>query len=254
MTISLDKRVEKVGIQLAKQGITKVPPVRVGLALDVSGSARPLYASGIMQETVNRLQAIALKFDDNGELDMWTFSSDPIPFNRIETATAEDYDDYVNKNILKNSKIQLWGATEYAPVLEDMINFWFPGTTGKAAAPTVKKSVFRSLFGKKEDSAPAAAPTSAANLLPAMGLLVTDGANSDQRETERVLKAAASTNVYWQMVGVGPANYFTFIEKMADDLPNVGFVNLSSLSISDEELYAQLIAEEFAGWIKKVSP
>lgn len=250
MTISLDKRVQSVGIQLAKHNITKVPPVRVGLALDVSGSARGLYNDGTMQETVNRLQAIALKFDDNGELDMWTFSSGSTPFNRIQTATANDYNGYVKKQIVENRNISLWNATEYAPVLEDMINFWFPGTTAKPL--TESKGMFGGLFGKKSAPAPVATPASA--MLPAMGLLVTDGANQDRGATAAVLKAAVNTNVYWQMIGVGPASYFDFIEEQADLLPNVGFVNLSSLSMSDEDLYKELIAEEFCGWIKKISP
>lgn len=243
--ISLEKRVEKVGIQLAKHNIVTVPPVRVGLALDVSGSAKGLYMSGVMQETVNRLQAIALKFDDNGELDMWTFSSGNQPFDRVETATAKDYNDYVKREILENRSIKLWGGTDYAPVLEDMINFWFPGTTKPV---NEKKGLFGGLFSKKEAAAPAPATD-----LPAMGILVTDGENYDRDATARVLKAAVSTNVYWQMVGVGPASSFGFIEEQADLLPNVGFVNLSSLDISDEDLYGQLIADEFCGWVKQIS-
>lgn len=246
MTISLEKRVASVGIQLEKHAITKVPPIRVGLALDVSGSAQGLYTSGVMQETVNRLQAIALKFDDNGELDMWTFSDG---FDRIQTATAKDYNDYVKHHILNNRSISLWGGTEYAPVLEDMINFWFPGTTTNSAPAPKKSGFLGGLFGKKDEPQPVAATSVA--VLPAMGILVTDGANSDRARTAQVLKAAANTDVYWQMVGVGNASYFKFIEEQADLLPNVGFVNLSTLNISDEDLYAQLIAEEFAGWVKK---
>jgi hypothetical protein len=250
MTISLEKRVQSVGIQLAKHNITTVPPIRVGLALDISGSAQGLYNDGTIQEAVNRLQAIALKFDDNGELDMWTFSSGGTPFNRLQTATAADYDGYVKRQILENRNISKWNATEYAPVLEDMINFWFPGTTKNSKPLTESKGMFGGLFGKKTAPAPAAAPTAVG--LPAMGLLVTDGANQDRSATAAVLKAAVNTNVYWQMIGVGPASYFEFIEEQADLLPNVGFVNLSSLSMSDEQLYAALIAEEFCGWVKNI--
>lgn len=253
MTISLEKRVEAVGIQLAKHAITKVPAIRVGLALDVSGSTQGLYNSGVMQETVNRLQAIALKFDDNGELDMWTFANG---FDRINTATADDYNDYVNENIINNGNISLWGGTDYAPVIGDMMNFWFP--TQKTQTRLVEKTssgFFGKLFGggSEEVTTPVefTSEEKALYALPAMGLIVTDGANSDHEATARILKASVSKNVYWQMVGVGPSSYFDFIRKQADLLPNVGFVNLSSLNISDEELYAELIAEEFAGWVKK---
>lgn len=242
MTISLEKRKEAVGIQLQKYNITKVPPVRVGLALDVSGSAQPLYTKGIIQETVNRLQAIALTFDDNGELDMWCFA-DGTRFSRLKTATAADYDNYVDREILKNRSLSLWGGTDYAPVLTDMIEFWFPGTTKQQS-----KGLFGGMFAKRSVSEVKATG------LPAMGLLVTDGQNYDKSEAEKVLQQAGNTNVYWQMIGVGNPREFKFIEEQADKLPNVGFVNLNSLQVTDQELYAALIADEFANWIKARTP
>lgn len=252
MTISLNKRVEAVGIKLAKAGITTVPPVRVGLALDVSGSAEWLYKRGIMQETVNRIQAVALKFDDNGELDMWTFCD---RFNRIDTATAADYDGYVTRAIMENRKIALWGGTEYGPVLNDMINFWFPRSAAPTVAPAQKSGGFFGGLFKKTEAVPA--PTvanSVASPLPAMGLLVTDGANADRRYAAEVLTDAARHNIYWNMVGVGDSSLFTFLQEQADWLPNVGFVNLSSLEMSDDELYDQIINPEFVGWLKKITP
>ena len=38
MSINLDKRAEKVGIVLAKRGLTVAPKTRVGVALDASVS------------------------------------------------------------------------------------------------------------------------------------------------------------------------------------------------------------------------
>lgn len=273
MTISLDKRVEAVGIQLEKHAITKVPAIRVGLALDVSGSIQSLYENGTMQETVNRLQAIALKFDDNGELDMWTFSNGS---DQVDTATAEDYDNYVQEKILENDDITLWQGTDYAPVLGAMMDFWFPSPTQQVRVPETvqvpvaaeEPSFLGKLFGKKVTAATTRSETRYSNqtqdvsatwtaeqkalyALPAMGLIVTDGANSDRAAAAAILAASVNKNVYWQMIGVGPESQFGFIKDQADLLPNVGFVNLSHLNISDEELYSALIAEEFAGWVKK---
>lgn len=252
MSISLEKRAEKIGIILAKHDIVTVPPVRVGLALDVSGSAQGLYQSGVMQETVDRLLAVSLKFDDNGELDMWAFDN---RHSQLETATPADYGTYIRQKLLLNEEISLWGGTSYGGVLEDMIQFWFKGK------PTVQQTTRKTgglfgLFQRDEVVEQVVASTLSPELakLPAMGLLVTDGENSDKDYAERILTASKNHNVYWQMVGVGQAHHFEFLERMADDLPNVGFVNLESLSQTDDEIYSQLIAQEFISWVKSLGP
>ena len=47
--ITLEKRAAKVAIVLEKRQILKPPVVRVGAALDISGSAKPLYQSGVIR-------------------------------------------------------------------------------------------------------------------------------------------------------------------------------------------------------------
>jgi hypothetical protein len=240
MSISLEKRAEKVGIVLAKRGLAKVPPVRVGAAFDVSGSARGFYeGSNVMQETIDRLMAVAMKFDDNGELDAWLFHDSVLP--QLPAITESDEGTYVNKVILKQRG--LWGATNYAPVLQAVMDFYF----GESAPAKKSGGMFGGLFGKKE-----AAPATGSKKDPAMLLFITDGANSDERATAAVLKAAeANSPVYFNMVGIGNPSYFRFIEQMADDLGNVGFTNLNDLSISDDVLYDKIVNQEFVDWIKK---
>jgi vWA found in TerF C terminus len=239
MSISLQKRAEKVGIVLAKRGLAKVPPVRVGCALDVSGSAQHFYiGSRVMQETIDRLMAVALKFDDNGELDAWLFHDGVLP--QLPTITESDEGTYVDKVILKQRG--LWGATNYAPVLNEVMKFYFGEN-----APAKSGGMFGGLFGKKT----AAAPTGTKKD-PAMLLFITDGANSDRSATEQVLRnAEANSPVYFNMVGIGDAGNFRFIEEMADKLGNVGFTNLNDLSISDDVLYDKIVNQEFVDWVKK---
>lgn len=237
--INLQKRAESVGIILAKRGITKVPPTRVGVALDVSGSAQNLYTGGVIQETLDRLLAVALKFDDNGELDAWTFDNQ---VGALPTITAADEGTYVKKNILGNRNLSLWGGTSYAPPLKAAMDHYF-GTK------TITEKVGGLFgFGAKNKTT----TVSNGSKDPAMLLFVTDGANQDRNEAAQVLREAAKNSpVYFQMVGVGPESYFTFLKEMADELPNVGFVSLSTLSITDEALYEALVNPEFCEWIKK---
>lgn len=238
MSINLEKRAEKVGIILAKRGLTKVPPVRVGCALDVSGSAQGFYqGSNVMQETLDRLLAVAMKFDDNGELDAWLFHDGVLP--QLPAITESDEGSYVKNTILKQRG--LWGGTNYAPVLTEVMNFYF----GDAPAPA-KKGMFGGLFASKPE------PAATNKKDPAMLLFITDGSNGDERATEAVLKAAeANSPVYFNMVGIGNPSYFRFIERMADDLGNVGFTNLNDLSMSDDQLYDKIVNQEFVDWVKK---
>lgn len=250
MSIQLTKRAEKVGIVLAKRGLTKIPPIRVGVAFDVSGSTQGMFRNGVIQETFDRLLAVALKFDDNGELDAWTFDNN---VDQLETASAADEGKFITEHVMNNSNIHKWGGTSYAPCLQEVTNFYFgPSTSAKIAE--VAKGFFGGLFGKK--AAPAPAPVAAAApvaQLPAMLLFVTDGSSDDERSSEAVLREAEKNfpGMYYQMIGVGSAHHFTYLERMADALDNVGFVNLTSLSMTDEQLYEALITDEVTAWIKK---
>lgn len=239
MAIDLEKRVEKVTIILEKRALSKPPVVRVGLALDISGSTQDLYGRGVMQETVDRLMAVSMKFDDNAELDMWAFSDH---VNSLVAATPKDYGSYVTKQILQNPRLTAkWGGTNYAPAFESIVDTYFPSTKA-----TPIKGILSKLFGKNtanpEGSSPVMAP-------PAMALFVTDGEASDEAAAERVLRAAAGHPLYWQLVGVGKAKHFEFLKRMADELPNVGFVNFSSLEIADEAVYEALLSQELCSWV-----
>lgn len=222
--ISLEKRTEQVKILLEKRNITKAPIVRVGLAIDISGSTRNLYEDGVIQEVVDRLLAIACKFDDNGEMDMWSFTND---FNRLPSASAAEYGAYVQKNILQNRNVSKWGGTSYFPVMENIVNAYFP------------KGMLGGMFSKKKPET------------PAMVLFITDGETNDVPQTAKLLRESQNKNIYWAFVGVGPPRHFQFIKEMADELPNVGLVNMSTLAMPDADLYDQMITEELCTWVKK---
>ncbi|MDR5798943.1 MULTISPECIES: VWA domain-containing protein [Caballeronia] len=243
--ITLEKRAAKVSIVLEKRQLAKPPVVRVGAALDISGSAKALYKSGIVQETHDRMLGIALKFDDNGEVDTWTFTEG---FTRLPTATPENYGSYITEHVL-NADIAKWGGTKYAPVMSDIVNFFFGSPEPK---PTAEKRSFLSrLFGGPSEE-PAAIPAAPANTMPAWVLFVTDGQNpgADREHVRRLLEGSKKFPIYWSMVGVGDPSEFGFLQELADDLPNVGFLHLPSLDVSDEVIYEQLITPEFCNWVR----
>jgi hypothetical protein len=262
--LQLEKSIERVSLALSKYGVNEPPVVRVGAAFDVSGSAKPFYKNGVMQATHDRVMALAGKFDDHGELDTWVFSD---AFRQLVTADVNTYGSYVKEHILNSPLAHevLWGGTSYAPVISGAVDFWFGNPTQEAiaaVAPAAKKQggLLSRLFGGKSEAAAvpptsevAPVPQDPSRNLPAWMLFLTDGENSDEAATERALAASQNHPVYWTLIGVGPAKHFGFIERMAEKYPNVGFLNLSSLDIDEDELYEQLITEEVCDWLEQLS-
>lgn len=232
MSIDLAKRVETAGISLAKKNLKTIPVVRVGFAIDVSGSMRGMFRSGVVQETFERLFALTQKFDDNGEMDMWAYDHRS---TTLEVATESNYKTYI-EDVIVASDINKWGMTSFADTFQSILDRYFIGTSVKGGFFSKSKTVL------PEDAH-----------LPALALFVTDGDNGDKTEAENVLREAAKHNMYWVLVGAGTGSNFKWLKKMADDLPNVGFVSLADLNISDEALYDELISDELVGWLKSLS-
>lgn len=244
---ALAARADNVSIVLSKRRLPRPPIVRVAVALDISGSAKDLYQSGIIQETHDRMLGIAMKFDDNGEIDTWTFTEG---FDRLPTATPDNYGSYITDNVLDNASLRKWGGTKYAPVMADIVNFFF-AREETPPAQKEKRGFFSRLFGAESDE-PAPLPATAANDMPAWVLFVTDGQNpeADRQHVEKLLHDSQKFPIYWSLIGVGDPREFAFLRQVAEELPNVGFLHLESLDISDQQIYEQLITEEFCDWLR----
>lgn len=242
----LNKRTETLNFVLEKHNVTQTPKMRVGAAFDISGSARPLYTSGVMQSTIDRLIPVGMRFDDNGEMDVWAFDD---AFSQLPSVSQHDYEDYIQRAIL-DSPLEKWGATQYAGPMRSMLQFYFGGTAA-VVAPAKSQGFLGNLFGGGKVPPAEKVPVSSDTTTPAMALFITDGANSDREAAKRVLMESRDKPMYWQLIGVGNPREFKFLQEMADLLPNVGMVHLSSLELSDDELYNKLFTSELAAFIKK---
>lgn len=83
-------------------------------------------------------------------------------------------------------------------------------------------------------------------------LFVTDGQNpkNDRKRVRQLLTESQHFPLYWSLVGVGDPSEFDFLAEVADEMPNVGFLHLESLDLSDEQIYEQLITQEFCDWVR----
>jgi len=238
---NLEKEKQKVAFTLSKRNLPQMR-ASVGLALDISGSTANLYKRGVIQRLVEQIIPVGLRFDDNGNLDVYTFA-DGDAIGQVTGATEHNYADFVKREILDNNAVSKWGGTSYAPVIEQMLSdygFRYTAKTGGFAG-----------FGGKQTRMLKESSTSGEAVI---NYFITDGVNDDKKATEALLQECqdAKANMYFCIIGVGDAD-FSFIEHLGEKFGNVGFLNVSDLQkfVDGDDIYEQLLPTEMTDWLKQ---
>lgn len=212
-SINLKKQTAK--IVLEKKNLTGVV-ARVGIVLDISGSMRKLYQDGVVQETVERVLAVASQFDDDGALDVWVYDNE---FSRLPAVTEKDFIGYVDREILNNTSVHKFGRNDESQVMSDII----------------KKYVYEE---PSQD--------------PVFIVFINDG--GCKAGIKRSIVKSSNKPLFWQFIGIGQSN-FDVLRKLdtmeGRVVDNANFFHLDSMeAVSDEQLYEQLL-EEFPMWLKE---
>lgn len=187
---------------------------RVAWAIDYSGSMSRMYRSGEIQKLITRLLPIALKFDDNGELESWIFSDYS---EQLKSVTINNYMDYVKK-VIGNSHMGMNG-TNYAPALRDICD----------------------LYEHRQPSD-----------IPAFVMFITDGENWDTFDTDKIVRRLSRYNMFVQFVGIGNED-FAYLKSL-DNLSgrkrdNTGFISVEDINaMNDEELYKAMLSQ-YKDWL-----
>jgi hypothetical protein len=211
---SIDLRKKIVGFTLVKKQLTDVK-ARVGIVLDITGSMRNLYSSGVVQEVVERILAVACQLDDNGSLDVWVYDTE---FSRLPPVTERDLGSYVFTHIMNNDSIHKFGRNNEPPVMEDVI---------------------RKYTREEKDTT------------PVFIIFINDG--GVVKPTKKVIMASSSLPIFWQFVGIGDSDFEVLkqLDTMGGRLvDNANFIHLDRIEeVNDEQLYDQLL-NEFPQWLK----
>lgn len=208
---TLNLRKDTFALTLQKKALNNVT-ARVAIVMDESGSMSGEYRDGTVQSVIERILPVALKMDDNGELDIWLFSNN---CKRLPSITEEEFFNYVNREVMPRVS---WGGTSYAPVINDI----------------VKK------YAKEEPSN-----------VPTFVIFVTDGENSDKEQSKRAITEASKHNIFFQFIGIGRER-FQFLQQLDDlsgrYIDNADFFKIEDINrISDEQLYDKLMTE-YPSW------
>ena len=216
--IRLEKRTKEVSevvkVNLTKHNLSPDTKARVAFVIDISGSMMSAYKKGDVQEIVEKIFPIAINFDDNEEMDVWIFENG---FKRMPSMNKDNYYGYVQREILdKNCR---FGGTEYAPVLEDVAQYYLE----EHPKPT-----------------------------PVYVIFITDGDNSDKARTTKVVKEISNYPIFLQFVGVGGAG-FEYLEQLDDMggryIDNADFFEATYDDFSKENNLYQKLLQEYPSWL-----
>lgn len=240
---------KKFTLNLEKAGVLIIPTLAARLAVDKSGSMDDEFRDGLVDRTIALFSAAALKFDDDGQLEMGFFNN---YMERTPDATAND-----NGNYLRRVRQSAGGGTSYAPII---VEFESKRVTPAAAAPAApvpaptpeKKGFFSSIFGKKEEvAAPVeTGPKAGECAVRAYVGIITDGDANDNRQFEAVL-AKTSGDTFFQFIAIGNGVRTEYLTSIAAKYPHVAFMHLPDPKrTTDDQFYEKLCNEKLASWIK----
>ncbi|MEU2600440.1 VWA domain-containing protein [Streptomyces hirsutus] len=228
----LSLRKEQVAVSLRKHGAAGVT-ARVVLVLDASGSMSFLYSKGVVADVVERMAAVAAQLDDDGEMQAWTFASNPA---RLPDLLLGELPEWLRLHV-RVGEMSLFRRGRKKGLDPSQVDMREVGIQNE------EQKVIAEVRSFVRDS-PAAAPT--------LVLFFSDGGVYRNAEIERELREAVEEPIFWQFVGLGRANYGV-LERF-DTLPgrrvdNVGFFAVDDIdTVPDPELYDRLLSE-FPQWI-----
>lgn len=256
--INLEKRIaqeapqlvsltKKATISLEKVGLS-THRAKVCLILDISISMDWLYKAGKIQAFAERIFALATRFDDDGDIDIFLFG---IHVHKPAGMTLANFTAYI-RDLLRQYSLE--GGTNYGRAFKAVRDHYFPAGTPSGPAQ-----------------------------LPVYAMFLTDGDTQDKDLARREIMAASHQAIFWQVMAIGrgrpagakkakassgsgwfsrataaPAaavSEFPFLDEL-DDMPgrfidNVDFFCVSSPDqYTDDELY-DLLMTEYPEWLKQ---
>ncbi|MER5281647.1 VWA domain-containing protein [Streptomyces sp. NPDC002809] len=229
----LSLRKQQIAVSLTKHGLTKLT-ARVILVLDASGSMSGLYTRGTVAGVTERMAAVAAQLDDDGEMQAWTFASNPA---RLPDLVVGELPEWLALHV-RVGQVSLFGRKKPPKGLR-------PGQVDMRAVgiQNEEQKVIAEVRAYVRDN-PVPDPT--------LVLFFSDGGVYRNDEIERELRAAVEEPVFWQFIGLGRSQYGV-LERF-DTLPgrrvdNVGFFAADDIEkVPDAELYDRLLSE-FPSWL-----
>ncbi|MHB9862542.1 vWA domain-containing protein [Streptomyces sp. YIM S03343] len=209
---------KSAGASLARHGL-EGRRAAVYLVIDYSGSMKPYYKDGSVQELADRVLGLSAHLDDDGHVPVVFFSTD---VDAVTDIALAGHRGSVERIV---AGLGHMGKTSYHLAMDAVIDHY--------------------LDSGAQD--------------PALVVFQTDGGPINKLAAERYLCKAAKLPLFWQFIGFGDprSKQFDFLRKL-DELAvpehrvvdNAGFFHAGSdpRRMPDAELYDRLVGE-FPAWL-----
>ncbi|MYS78386.1 stress response protein, partial [Streptomyces sp. SID5926] len=177
--------------------------------------------------------AVAAQLDDDGEMQAWTFASNPA---RLPDLRLGDLPEWLRLHV-RVGEISLFRRGRKKGLRPEQVDMRAVGIQNEEQKVIAEVRAF-----VRADPAP----------VPTLVLFFSDGGVYRNAEIERELREAVEEPVFWQFVGLGRSDYGV-LERF-DTLPgrrvdNVGFFAVDDIgTVPDPELYDRLLSE-FPSWV-----
>ena len=241
--IDLLKKTAKLSLDKAGIGPHRA---RVGLALDVSASMERMYRDETVTAVCAQILGLALNFDDDGDIEVFSFGSDD---RIIGTLKAKDFE-RAAAWVLKEIGGSLQGSTNYAGVINRAVGHYF-GQEALPGGKPAKRNGGSFDFGIYR-AEPGEYPTIPCET-PVYLLFVTDGDNQDKPATREAIINASRLGMYIQFVGVGRGS-FQFLKELdglvGRSIDNAGFFSVNNPANIDAGVLYDMMLKEYPAWVK----
>ncbi|MFF2521947.1 VWA domain-containing protein [Streptomyces liangshanensis] len=235
--ISMEKRLAEEGhaallaytkeaaVPLERHGLAE-HTARVALCLDMSASMSDLYEAGQVQALAERVLALALRLDDNGEVDVFPFAT------FAEEAGGMGLGDYRGRIGTLHQEADVGASTDYGEAM-GLVRGRYVGSADSRSVPLL--------------AGPGAGEP------PVFVMFVTDGATSEKEVALEHLRSSSCEPVFWQFMAIGEPDEFEFLADLSARpgpyLDNIGFFSVRDpAGLTDDQLYELLLAR-YPGWL-----
>ncbi|MFJ1599361.1 VWA domain-containing protein [Streptomyces sp. NPDC088261] len=221
----------KAAVSLETHGLAD-HTARVALCLDMSASMSGLYESGRVQALAERVLALALRWDDNGEVDVFPFAA------VAEEAGSMGLADYRGRTVALHQEAGVGGSTDYGEAIRRVRGRYLGSEDLRSLPPLADAGA-----GEGEG---AVGP-------PVFVVVVTDGATSEPEVALEQLRSSRYEPVFWQFMAIGEAEEFAFLAELSARpgpyLDNLGFFSVRDpRELTDDQLYDLLLAR-YPRWL-----
>jgi stress response protein SCP2 len=224
------------GVMLSK-GIADVR-ARVIVVLDASGSMAKLYPE-TMQNSVERVVAVAAQLDDDGRMEAWRFASKPGQLPTLELRQLPQW--LAHCVVLDGLFGRLGGKKQTAAPASGLPELKKVGIQNEEQKVIAEVRAF-----VRENPTPD----------PTFVLFFSDGGVYRNKQIEHELIGGQREPIFWQFIGLGSKNGYGVLERF-DTLPgreidNVGFFAIDDIDRIDDSVLYERILSEFPQWLRVV--